>query len=86
MVEEAIAGGAAMIQLREKELQGTRLKEEACRVQAVCRKSGIPFIINDNVELAIKIGADGGVGRRRFPLYLAHDVTDVDDQYWGFSS
>lgn len=59
MVEEAIAGGATMIQLREKELQGTRLKEEACRVQAVCRKSGIPFIINDNVELAIKIGADG---------------------------
>lgn len=59
MVEEAIEGGVTMVQLREKEIKGEDLEEEACQVRDVCRNHDIPFIINDDVELAIKIGADG---------------------------
>ena len=58
-VEEALKGGATMIQLREKELGGAALEEMARDVQKVCRKYGVPFLINDDVELAVRIGADG---------------------------
>ena len=58
-VEEALNGGATMIQLREKELTGEPLEQLAKEVQAVCRRYGVPFLINDDVELAVKIGADG---------------------------
>ena len=58
-VEKAILGGATIIQLREKKLIGNDLEKEAIEVRDVCRKYGIPFVINDDVELACKIGADG---------------------------
>ena len=58
-VELAILGGVTMIQLREKYLQGEALEELARQVQEVCREYQIPFIINDNVDLAKKIDADG---------------------------
>ena len=58
-VEEALNGGATMIQLREKELTGEPLEQLAKEVQAVCRRYGVPFLVNDDVELAVKIGADG---------------------------
>lgn len=58
-VEQAILGGATMVQLREKELLGKSLKEEAIAVQRVCRHYHIPFIINDYVELAKELHADG---------------------------
>lgn len=59
LVREAIAQGATMIQLREKRLNGAALEEEARQVLAVCQESGIPLIINDDLELALKIHADG---------------------------
>ncbi|MGN0480404.1 MAG: thiamine phosphate synthase [Lachnospiraceae bacterium] len=58
-VEKAILGKATIIQLREKHLTGDRLEQLALEVFAVCKKYNIPFIINDDVELAAKIGADG---------------------------
>lgn len=58
-VEAAILGGVTMVQLREKELPDDAFEEEARRVQQVCRRYGVPLIINDNVALAVKIGADG---------------------------
>ena len=58
-VELAILGGVTMIQLREKNLKGEELEILARQVQEVCRKYQIPFIINDNVDLAKKIDADG---------------------------
>lgn len=58
-VEQAILGGATIIQFREKSLQGEELKQQAIRVQAVCRKYNIPFLVNDLVELAAEIDADG---------------------------
>ena len=58
-VEAAILGGATMVQLREKELTGPLLEQEALSLQKLCQKYQIPFLINDDVELAYKINADG---------------------------
>lgn len=58
-VEKAILGKATIIQLREKYLTGDELEQLALEVFSVCKKYNIPFIINDDVELAAKIGADG---------------------------
>lgn len=58
-VEDVIAGGATCIQLREKTLSGDELEREAREVQAVCRRHGVPFIVNDDVALARRLGADG---------------------------
>ena len=58
-VEAALRGGATMVQLREKELEGEALEQEAREILAVCRKYSVPLLINDDVMLAKKIGAEG---------------------------
>lgn len=58
-VEEGIAGGVTMVQFREKNLSGQAYMEAAKKVQAVCRKYKVPFIINDLVEMAKILDADG---------------------------
>ena len=58
-VEKALKGGATMIQIREKDLDEKDFLLEAEELLALCRSYGVPFIVNDNVELAVKIGADG---------------------------
>ncbi len=59
VVREAISGGAALIQLREKNLGYEVFKYEALEIQRLCREHDIPFIVNDNVNLAREIEADG---------------------------
>lgn len=58
-VELALKGGATMIQIREKNLDENAFLKEAEQIQSLCAKYCVPFIVNDNVELAVKIGADG---------------------------
>lgn len=58
-VEQALKGGVTFLQLREKELDDQEFLEEAQVIQQLCRKYQVPFLINDNVALAAKIGADG---------------------------
>ena len=58
-VERALKGGATFIQLREKELDEGDFLEEAKEIQKLCREYHVPFVINDNVEIAAAIGADG---------------------------
>lgn len=58
-VEQALQGGATFVQLREKELDETHFLEEAKEIQELCRKYQVPFVINDNVEIAAQIDADG---------------------------
>lgn len=58
-VEVALKGGATCVQLREKELDRAALLEEARTLAALCRRYGVPLIINDNVEVALAAGADG---------------------------
>lgn len=62
LLKEALAAGITHFQLREKgptALQGEALKKFARECQALCTQHGVPFIINDDVELALAIGADG---------------------------
>ena len=58
-VEAALKGGATLIQLREKNLDDKAFYQEALEIQKLCKEYKVPFVINDNVELAKKIGADG---------------------------
>ncbi len=58
-VEEAILGGATIIQLREKWLDFDAFLDEAKSIKKITDRYKIPLIINDNVEVAIACGADG---------------------------
>ena len=58
-VEAALRGGITMLQLREKNLEEEAFEREARVIQDLCRSFGVPFIINDNVELAKRLDADG---------------------------
>lgn len=58
-VECALKGGVTCVQLREKDLPEAEFLAEAKEIGALCRAYGVPFIINDNVEIALACGADG---------------------------
>ncbi len=58
-VEDALAGGATCLQLREKELDRAAFLAEAVELKALCDRYGVPLIVNDDVEVAIQSGADG---------------------------
>ena len=62
-VEESIAGGVTMVQLREKRLEEDAFRSEALELQALCRRHQIPFLINDNVDLAVELNAGVHVGQ-----------------------
>ncbi|MDP6265965.1 MAG: thiamine phosphate synthase [Candidatus Woesearchaeota archaeon] len=59
IVREAIKGGAEIIQLREKDLDKNKIKNEAIRLLKICRENNVLFIVNDYVDVALEIGADG---------------------------
>ncbi len=59
IIEAAISGGATIVQLREKELEGRVFYEEAVRVRDFLKNKHIPLIINDRVDIALAAGADG---------------------------
>ena len=58
-VEKALKGGATFVQLREKNLDSAHFLEEAKEIKELCRQYGVPFVINDNVEIALAMDADG---------------------------
>ena len=57
--EEALQGGATFVQIREKNLDDESFEKEAVALKELCAKYKVPFVVNDNVELAKKIDADG---------------------------
>lgn len=58
-IEDALKGGATIIQLREKKLDEDSFVREAIQVRELCHRYNVPLIINDNVDVALKSGADG---------------------------
>lgn len=58
-IEEALQSGITILQLREKKLSEEEFVAEAIQVKNLCRKYNVPLIINDNVDVALKCGADG---------------------------
>jgi len=59
VVKESLDGGATFIQLREKNLDTAHFFEEAKELKKLCAEYKVPFVINDNVDIALKIDADG---------------------------
>lgn len=58
-IEKAIKGGVTLVQLREKNIATDDIIKSAIRTKSVCKKHGIPLIINDNVDAVIGSNADG---------------------------
>ena len=58
-VEKALKGGATFMQLREKNLDEEHFLQEAVEIKELCKKYHVPFVINDNVHIAVKMDADG---------------------------
>jgi thiamine-phosphate pyrophosphorylase len=63
-VEACLAGGAALLQYRAKNASPALALEQARRLAGICRARGVPFVVNDSIDLALACGADGvHVGR-----------------------
>lgn len=71
----ALSGGCRWIQLRMKDASDGEVRREALRVQAACREYGATFIIDDHVDIAKEIGADGvHLGKHDMPLAEARRI------------
>ena len=71
IVKEAIKGGAGVIQLREKEWDKDQIKEEAVKLLKICRENNVLFIVNDYIDIALEIGADG--------VHLGQDDMSIEE-------
>ena len=72
LVEAAIRGGAVLIQYRDKGTDDRRRRAEAATLVTVCHAHGVPLLVNDDVALALAVGADGAhLGRDDLPLAAA---------------
>ncbi len=58
-VERALKGGVTFVQLREKELDKESFLKEAEEIRKICKKYQVPFVVNDNVDIALAADADG---------------------------
>ena len=78
-IEDALKGGVTMLQLREKNLDEEELIKEAMEIKKICAVYNVPLIINDNVDAAIKSGADGvHVGIEDTPVSLIRQKVGKD--------
>ena len=59
VVKESLDGGVTFVQLREKHLDQAHFLEEAKDLKMLCKAYNVPFVINDNVDIALEIDADG---------------------------
>ena len=74
VVEDALKGGITLFQFREKgkgALEGKEKVELAVKIQDLCKKHNVPFIVNDDIELALEIDADG--------VHVGQDDLGVDE-------
>ena len=74
VVEDALKGGITLFQFREKgegALEGSEKVELAIKLQDFCKKYNVPFIVNDDIELALEIDADG--------VHVGQDDLGVDE-------
>jgi thiamine-phosphate pyrophosphorylase len=75
ILDAAISGGCRMVQLREKEWPSGRLLPLAERLRDRCRRASVTFIVNDRVDLAVAVGADGvHLGQDDLPVAAARPL------------
>lgn len=78
-VEAAIKGGATLIQLREKNMDINNFAKEAEEILLMCRKYNVPLIINDNIDVALAVGADGiHIGQNDISAAKAREILGED--------
>ena len=78
-VEQAILGGCTVVQLREKAASSRDFYEEACRLRALTRRYGVPLIINDRLDMALAVDADGlHVGQGDLPAAVCRRLLGPD--------
>ncbi|MGE5524302.1 MAG: thiamine phosphate synthase [Rhodospirillaceae bacterium] len=78
-VKAALSGGAAVLQYRNKTAPAALRREQATRVQAICREHSVPLIVNDDVDLAVAIRADGlHLGMDDGPVRVARERIGAD--------
>lgn len=78
-VQEAIDGGITFLQMREKTLPYDEFVQEAMILKDVAKKNGIPFVINDNIDVALEVDADGvHIGQDDLPVPVARKMIGHD--------
>lgn len=78
-IEESIVGGVTFIQIREKEMTTRKIIDTANQLKPLINKYGIPFVINDRVDIAIAVNADGvHLGQNDMPCELARKILGKD--------
>lgn len=78
-VEQAILGGCSLVQLREKEHSSQEFYKTAVEVRAVTNRMGVPLIINDRVDIALAVDADGvHVGQSDLPAGIVRQIIGPD--------
>ncbi|WP_186430606.1 thiamine phosphate synthase [Clostridium sp. BSD9I1] len=78
-VEEAILGGATLVQIREKDVDSLDFYKEALKVKKVCKKYDVPLIINDRVDIALAVDADGvHVGQSDLPCSIVRSILGAE--------
>lgn len=74
-VEAAIRGGVTMVQLREKEAASCEFYELALQTRHLTKKLGIPLVVNDRLDIALAVEADGlHIGQSDLPLTVARQL------------
>lgn len=75
IVEEAVKGGVTIVQLREKLSNGQTFFEKAKKLKELLRRYQVPLIINDRIDVALAIGADGvHIGQSDLPLKAVREI------------
>lgn len=75
IIKEAVAGGVTVVQLREKELESGEFYKEAMQIREHLRSCGCPLIINDRVDIALAVDAEGAhIGQSDLPLHVVRKM------------
>ena len=79
IVKEAIAGGVTMVQLREKESSSIEFYRKALAIKEITKAANIPLIINDRVDIALAVDADGlHIGQSDLPYSVVRKMLGYD--------
>ncbi|MCP2519818.1 thiamine phosphate synthase [Candidatus Aminicenantes bacterium AC-335-K20] len=75
IVNEAVKGGATVVQLRAKSISTREFLDIGKKIHSFLKKKGIPFIINDRIDIALALDADGvHLGQNDMPLQIARKI------------
>ena len=85
VIEAAILGGATIVQYRAKDVSTRQMVTEAQVLRELTRHAGVPFIVNDRVDVALAVDADGvHIGQDDMPVALARKL--IGDRLLGVSA